>query len=143
MKRIYKVMLASLIGLAFIIGTAILFGAAPTKTPTFEVEVSKVVDQTIYYNFKFSNIATPVKSYKIYFAYEYYPDNFIMLAGDVDNPITKTLDRTKTRLGGRGTFHSIDTTYTITSGDRVKVFIDLYDENSNYIDQAITIYQVP
>lgn len=146
MKRIHKLLLALLIGLLLIIGSASLFGAAPTKTPTVDVGVTKLVDQTIYYNFKFANLLTTVKSYTLVFGYEYETNSFIMLTGDVSNPIAVTLDRTKTRLGGRGSSHSIDPTYTIALGDRIIVYISLYDGiegTGNEIGGDQIIYQVP
>jgi hypothetical protein len=146
MKKTYKHVIGLLILLALVIGSASFLGAAPVKEPTYSAKITKVVDQTVYYSFKWANFTTPVKSYTVVVAYEYYPDNFIVLSGDEDNPKAVTLNTAKTRFGSKDNFKSLDTTYTIASGDTVQVSITLFDGIGglgNELGQRTVEYLVP
>lgn len=146
MSKTSKIIVALIFTLTLILGSVGMVGAAPAKTKTIDVEITKVVNQSIYYSIKWAN-QEPVLSYYFEVSYEYIPGEYICLFRDTgDNPTIVNLDKAKSRLGIKGTFNSIDPTYTIKSGDKVKIFVRLFsgaDSTGNTVDEQSMIYTVP
>lgn len=146
MKKNNRLLLGLLIFVILIIGSASMLGAAPIKEPTVEVKITKVVDQTIYYSFKWANLITPAQSYTLGFSYEYYPGEYMSFTTEGNNPFTVNLNKPKSRLGIKGSITSIDQYHTIVPGDKLKVTLymtDGFDSSGNLLGNVSMTYIVP